>query len=149
MTKNALLCAIILLLGVMIGGCATVSLENRTASTTAVATQPSLLGNWTGTSSGYVEGAGYTTFSDTVMTLRITEQQGRVFSGEIALANQSGIWKRVPCAGVIGRDGTTLSMVQQGGGSSSGSLVAPNEIEFIYTDKTGSVYIAIDSLKKV
>lgn len=145
MNMKAVLCAGILLFAVLICGCTTVSPE----SGSAVASSPSLLGNWTGTVDGYTEGMGYSVFSNDSMTLKVTEQRGRIFSGEIVLANQSGVWKDVTCAGVIGRDGRVLTLVQTGGGHSSGVLVAPGEIEFIYSDGGEPFTIAINSLKKV
>lgn len=145
MTMKAMLCASVLLFAVLICGCTTVSPE----SGVAVASSPSLLGNWSGTVNGYTEGMGYSVFSGDTMTMKVTEQKGRIFSGEIVLANQSGVWKDVTCAGVIGRDGKTLSLVEGGGGHSSGVLVAPGEIEFIYSDGAEPFTIAINSLKKV
>jgi hypothetical protein len=145
MNVKAVLCAGILLLAVLIGGCTTVSPE----SGGAVASSPSLLGNWNGTVNGYTEGMGYSAFSGDTMTMKVTEQRGRIFSGKIVLANQRGVWKDVSCAGVIGRDGRTLSLVEGGGGHSSGVLVAPGEIEFIYSYGAEPFTIAINSLKKV
>ena len=145
MKMKAVLCASILLLAVLISGCTTVSQE----STAAVAATPSLLGNWTGTMNGYTNGEGYNDWVGYTMTMKVTEQKGRVFSGEFLFLNQSGILSTNTCAGVVGRDGKTLSMVENGGGYSSGSLVAPGEIEFIYSHGAEPFTIAIDSLKKV
>ena len=144
MKMKAVLCASILLLAVLISGCTTVSQESKVA----VADSPSLLGNWSGTIHGYNEGTGYSNFTGTVMTMRVTEQKGRIFSGDFIFANQTGVWKNVTCAGAVGRDGKTLTMVQHRGGYSSGSLVAPDEIEFIYSDGIEPYSIMIDSLKK-
>jgi hypothetical protein len=149
MTMKAMSCVSILLLGVLIGGCTTVSQESKNTSTTAVADTPNLLGNWSGTIAGYTKGAGYDAFSNDTMIMKVTEQKGRVFSGDIGLANQSGVWKAVTFAGVVGRDGRTLSMVEGKGGHSSGDLVAPGEIEFIYSDEAEPFTIAINSLKRV
>jgi hypothetical protein len=148
MTMKALLCVSLLLLGVLIGGCTTVSQERKNTSTTAVAA-PNLLGNWTGTNDGYIEGEGYSAYSGDTMTMRVTEQKGRIFSGDFVFTNQSGVWKTTTGAGEIGRDGKTLTLVQTGGGYSSGTLVAPDEIEFIYTNRNDPFAISIDSLKKV
>jgi hypothetical protein len=144
-TMKAVLCASILLLAVLISGCTTASQQ----SSAAVATPPSLLGNWTGTMNGYTNGEGYNNWTGDTMTLKVTEQNNRIFSGEFLFTNQSGISSTNKCAGVISRDGKTLSMVEDGGGTSSGSLVAPGEIELIYTNGAEPFTIAIDSLKKV
>lgn len=144
MKMKAVLCASILLLAVLISGCTTVPQE----STAAAAATPSLLGNWTGTINGYIEGEGYNAYSGDIMTMRITEQKGRIFSGAFIFTNQSGVWKTTTGAGTIGRDGRTLTLVQNGGGYSSGTLVAPDEIEFIYSNRNDPFAISIDSLKK-
>jgi hypothetical protein len=144
MKMKAVICASMLLLAVLISGCTTVSQEN----TGAVADTPSLLGNWSGTSNGYIEGEGYNAYSGDTMTMRITEQKGRIFSGEFVFANQTAVWKTTTGAGTIGRDGRTLTLVQNEGGYSTGTLVAPDEIEFIYTNGNKPFAISIDSLKK-
>ncbi len=145
MKLKAILCAGILLLAVMICGCTTTPQESNAAVET-----PDLIGNWTGTMTGYEYGEGYTSYPGALMTLSITEQQDRIFSGEISFTNQSGyaIWGTTVCAGVIGRDNRTLTLVEGGGGHSSGSLIAPDEIEFIYLDAGEPFSIAIDSLKR-
>jgi len=145
MKMKAVLCAGILLFAVLICGCTTVSQQ----STAAVADTPSLLGNWTGTINGYIEGVGYSAYSGDTMTMRVTEQRGRVFSGAFTFTNQTGVWKTTTGAGVIGRDGRTLTLVQSGGGYSTGTLVAPGEIEFIYTNRDEPFATSVDSLKKV
>jgi hypothetical protein len=142
---KAVLCASVLLFAVLISGCTTASSNNGGA----VASSPSLLGNWTGTMNGYESGVGYTDYAGYNMTMKVTEQKGRIFSGELIFTNQSGPAETSTCAGVIGRDGTTLSMVENGGGYSSGTLVSPGEIEFIYSNGAEPFMIAIDSLKKV
>lgn len=90
------------------------------------------------------------------MTLSVTEQNDRLFSGVITITNQSGspVWgantdRTTRCAGAIGHDGKTLTVVGQGGGYSSGSLIAPDEMELIYTEESETFYIGIDSLKQV
>lgn len=144
--KAALCATILLLIAVLICGCTTSSQES-TASPTVT---PDLLGNWTGPMTGYEYGKGYTDYAGVTMTLSITEQKDRIFSGEITFTNSSGypIREAKPCAGVIGRDGRTLTLVEEGGGYSSGSIIAPDEMELIYADGTEPFSIAIDSLKR-
>jgi len=142
---KAMLCASVLLLAVLICGCTTAPQENKVA----VADTPNLRGNWTGTMNAYEHGVGYNDYAGYNMTMKVTEQKGRIFSGEFLFTNQSGILSSNTCAGVIGRDGKTLTMVEDGGGHSSGSVVAPGEIELIYSNGNDPFEIAIDSLKKV
>lgn len=141
---KAVICASMLLLAVLITGCTTVSQESKTT----VADTPSLLGNWSGTINGYIEGKGDNAYSGDTMTMRITEQKGRIFSGEFVFTNQTAVWKTTTGAGAIGRDGRTLTLVQNGGGYSTGTLVAPDEIEFIYSNGNEPFAISVDSLKK-
>ena len=146
MSVKAVLCASTLLLAVLICGCTTTTQE----STVAPAETPSFLGNWTGTMVGYTYGVGYTDFSGYTISMSVTKQQDRIFSGEITFTNQSGslIREASPCAGVIGRDGKTFTLVEHDGGHSAGSLIAPDEIEIIHSDGEEPFSIAIDSLKK-
>ena len=143
---KTILCAGILLVAVLICGCTASSQPS-----TAAAQTPSLIGNWTGTMTGYVDGIGYTNFSGHTMTMRITEQKDRIFSGEVIFSEQLG-WESVACAGTIGRDGRTITLVEHegmhGGGYSSGYLISSDEIELIYSDVSDPFCIAIDALKK-
>ncbi len=146
MNAKIVLCAITLLVAVLICGCTTTSQQ-----TTAVAAgTPDLVGNWSGTMVGYVDGAGYTDFSGCTLTMSVTEQQDRVFSGTIAVTNKSGFVIRdsSPCAGVIGRDGATFTLIEHDGGYSSGSVLAPDEIEIVHVDGDEPITVAIDSLKR-
>lgn len=146
MSAKFVLCAIALLVAVLICGCTTTS----QASTGAAAGTPSLLGNWTGTMTGYEYGVGFSDFSGYTITMSITEQKDRVFSGEFIFTNESGfrVWENAPCAGVIGRDGRTLTMIEDGGGYSTASIIAPDEIEIIYADGSDPFQIAVNMLKR-
>ncbi|MCK9277175.1 MAG: hypothetical protein M0P22_03690 [Methanoculleus sp.] len=146
MNMKTVLCASILLLAVLICGCTTTNAQN----TVAAAGTPDLLGNWTGTMKGYDYGTGFNDYSGYTMTLAVIEQQDRVFSGEVSFTNQTGslVWGVTPFAGVIGRDGKAITIIENEGGYSSGSLIASDEMELIYADGREPVSIAIDSLKK-
>lgn len=145
MNRKAILCASILLIAVLICGCTSATRENDAAAET-----PGLLGNWTGTMIGYDYGEGYNDYPGYTMTLAVTEQRDRLFSGEISFTDPNGsrIWGTTPFAGAIGRDGRTLTIIENGGGHSSGSLIAPDEMELIYIQGNEPFSIAIDSLKK-
>lgn len=123
-------------------GCTTVSQDASPADT------PNLVGNWTGPMFGYIEGTGYTTFSDETITMSVTEQNDRVFSGVMTFSNKVKSWEDKSFAGIIDRDGRTLTVVEQEGGFCSGSIIAPGEIELTYLDIGEPFSIAIDSLKK-
>lgn len=147
MKAKPVLCAILLLIAALICGCTTTSQQ----ATVAVAPEtPDLVGNWTGTMAGYEHGVGYTDFTGYTITMSVTEQQDRVFSGVFSFTNETGspVWEEALFAGVIDRDGRTLTLIQNGGGYSTGSIIAPDEIELIYADGTDPFNIAIDSLKR-
>lgn len=147
MSAKATLCVIILLSAVLICGCTTTSQQTTVA---AAPETPDLVGNWTGTMVGYEHGVGYTDFVGYTITMSVTEQEDRVFSGVFSFTNETGssVWEEALFAGVIDRDGRTLTLIQNGGGYSTGSILAPDEIELIYADGTDPFNIAIDSLKR-
>jgi len=146
MNTKTLLCAITLLIAVLICGCTTTTPQN----TVAAAETPSLTGNWTGTMVGYEYGTGYTNFSGYTITMSVTEQRDRLFSGTFFFTNESGfhVWENAPFAGVIGRDGKTLTMIENGGGYSSASIISSDEIEIIYADGNEPFNIALNALKR-
>ncbi|KQC06682.1 MAG: hypothetical protein APR55_04730 [Methanolinea sp. SDB] len=131
-----------IILALLTCGCTTVSQDASPVDT------PNLVGNWTGPMYGYIEGSGYTTFSDETITMSVTEQHDRVFSGVMTFSNKVKSWEDKPFAGIIGLEGSTLTIIEEGGGFSSGSVIAPDEIELTYLDIGEPFSIAIDSLKK-
>ncbi len=141
---KVIVCAGILLLALLICGCTTVSREGGAVP----AVIPGMIGNWTGTVNAYDDGTGYNNVSGAVMTLMVTEQQDRIFSGDVIFTNQSGYAWSTAFAGAIGRDGKTLTLVQREGGYSTGTIISPEEIELIYTDNSEPFTIGIDRLKK-
>ena len=142
--KKVIIFTGIIILALLICGCTTVSQEE---SPPVIGT-PNLVGNWTGPMYGYTEGTGYTTFSNETLTMSVIEQHNRVFSGVITFSNLVESWEDKTFAGVINRDGKTLTIVEQEGGFCSGSIIAPDEIELTYVDIGKPFSIAIDTLKK-
>jgi hypothetical protein len=111
---------------------------------------PDLLGNWTSSWSGYDEDVGYSDSTDNrPINFTFTEQEGRIFSGNLTykLENETEVGKGF--AGAIGLDNKTLYIAEFGKGYSLGTIVSNDEIELIYlTDgKNGSV--AIDRLIRI
>ena len=94
MKLTAILCAGILLFAVLICGCTTTPQESN-----ALPETPDLIGNWTGTMTAYEYGDGYTNYDGAIMTLSVTEQQDRIFSGEFFYTDQNGnaIWETAAC----------------------------------------------------
>ena len=143
--KAILYAGTLLLFAVLICGCTTAP---PTAGVAANNTTPNLVGNWTGPSVGYLSGTGFTDYADGTFTMKVTEQKGRIFNGEFVYANRTGMVTS-HLGGVIGRDGTALTIAEQNGGYSHGTVVSANEIELIFTEDGEPIEAAIDSLKRV
>ncbi|WP_332449843.1 hypothetical protein [Methanoculleus sp.] len=153
MKMKSILGASILILAVLVSGCTTTNAQNTVAAATPEIPNivvPNIVGNWTGTMEGYDYGTGFNDYTGYTMTLVVTEQQDRIFSGEVSFTAPNGtpVWGVTPCAGVIGRDGKEITIVENGGGNSFGSLITLDEMEIIYVDGRDPCSIAIDSLKK-
>ncbi|MEN6395888.1 MAG: hypothetical protein ABFC78_05330, partial [Methanoregula sp.] len=83
------------------------------------------------------------------MNVIISNQTGRVFSGIMVFTENAGPAKIRKFAGVIGRDGQTLTIANEGGGYDTGSIISRDELEFVYTYDGEPFIITIDSLKRV
>ena len=142
--KAILYAGVLLLLVVLVCGCMTAPPSQQVPA--VATTTPSLLGTWSGTATGYIEGTGFTNYSGGSMIMRVTDQKDRIFEGQFVYPNLTG--KTVDFAGAIGPDGRTLTLVEQTGGYSSGTLLAPDEIEMIFADDARPFEIAIDQLKR-
>ncbi len=150
---NAILYAgILLILAVLLAGCTNQAPPAEPGTVGGPGTQPmmipSLTGNWSGTMTGYVDGVGFTDYGDARMDMRITEQDDRIFAGEYHFINSSGAIRTVAFAGVIGRDGRSLTLVERDGGYTFGELIGQDEIELTYVDIAEPFEVAIDSLKR-
>ena len=97
---------------------------------------------------GYEGSMGFTDYSTVTMTMTISEQHGRIFSG-YSVFTENGTKTRTPIAGIIGRDGRTISTAEQGGGYCLGEVVGPDEIELVYLQDGEQYGVAIDSLRRV
>jgi hypothetical protein len=151
---KTVLCIIILILAALLCGCTTVPPQAPGGASPAPAAPggtapvPSLLGNWTGTMRGYIGGVGYTEFPNETITVLVTEQHGRIFSGRMVFTPVTPGEEPKEFAGVIDRDGRTIHTAEQHGGYGTGTLVSANEIDLIYVDSAAPYNVAIDSLKR-
>lgn len=128
-------------------GCtATSPAEDSTA--TAPTGIPDITGTWTGYAQGYDEKSGFTDYGNSQISIVVTEQQGRIFAGNI-LAPRNGSIYATPIAGVIGRDGRTFSMVEKNNGYTTGEIVSNDTIELIWRNDGTSFGAALDTLKRV
>jgi len=144
---KAVVCAGILLLIAVVLTCGCTTTAPQQSGTTTAGT-PDLVGNWSGTWKDYTEGTGYADGVGYSMTMSVTEQQDRIFSGVLYFFSPDGSTSVYTFAGVIGPDGTTLTMVEENGGYCYGTYSAPDAIELIYANDAAPYNIAIDSLKK-
>ena len=110
---------------------------------------PNLLGNWTGSLSGYNDGKGYSNLSENGSILfNFEEQKDRLFIGNltIKLKNEtmaSGF------AGAIGLDNKTLYIAQFDKGYSLGTIISNDEMELIYLSDGKGGSVAIDRLHRI
>ena len=146
------LAILVIVLAVLACGCTSPKESSAPAAATSLATPapavvPALAGTWTGPMAGYDEGTGFTDYNSTVMSMVVTEQHGRIFTGSFTFG-MTGTESRYPVAGVIGRDGRTFSVVEKENGYMSGTIVADNEIELVWMDDKTPFGVAIDTLKR-
>lgn len=135
---------LLVILTVLACGC---TATTSTAPTPSTAT-PSFLGTWSGTMFGYDEGTGYSDYGNSTMQMVVTEQQGRIFSGNF-LFNFNGTAYTVPMAGVVNIDGKTFSIVEDANGYTTGEFIGKDEIQLIHLDNEKPISAAIDTLKRV
>lgn len=110
---------------------------------------PDITGNWTSTSNGYDEGTGFTDYPNMDLSLRVTEQHDRLFSGNMVFKYNGSEESTLSIAGVIGRDGRTVTFVEKDAGYSFGTILSPSEIEMTYVDDVSPYSIAVNSFKRV
>ncbi len=92
---------------------------------------PDLVGNWSGSGMGYYEGAIMVMENDSTF-LTITEQNNRIFTGNITFEQENGTYEVEGISGVIGADNKTLYMAEFDEGYDFGTVISDDEIELIY-----------------
>ena len=134
-------------------GCTTTSSSGTAPAATPAPTAtlsaiPNMVGNWTGTANGYIEGIGYSNYQNGTITMVVTQQQDRIFSGTLIFSS-NGTTSSVPFAAAIARDGRTFQEVEKDNGYTTGQIVSDNEIEMIYRNSLTPYEVAIDALNRV
>jgi hypothetical protein len=134
----------LLLCAVLIAGCTNPGTTTPAAGTNKT---PSMIGNWSGTSAGYVTGIGLYDFANDTMVMQITKQQGRIFAGEFVYTNGSRTITS-ELGGVLNLDGTTFTIAEAHGGYSYGTITGPNACELVFIRDGEELEAAIDLLKR-
>jgi len=137
---------LLVILTVLACGC-TATAPSATPAAATTPTTPSLKGTWSGTMLGYEENIGFTDYGKMPITMVVTEQQGRLFSGYLKF----GVNSTTPLAmaGVIGRDGKTFALVENVNGYTTGELIGTDTIELTHVDDADPYSVALDTLKRV
>ncbi|MEI7433707.1 MAG: hypothetical protein WCJ93_05590 [Methanomicrobiales archaeon] len=150
--KITLTILIVIILAVLACGCTAITPPTtqsatlpQVSHTTAI---PNITGTWSGPMQGYDQNTGFSDYHNQTMTMIVTGQQGRIFSGHyIWVSNGTAVTEGF--AGVIGAEGTTLSTAEQDEGYSSGIILSGNEIELTWHHAGAQYGVAIDSLTRV
>ncbi len=116
--------------------------------TAAAGAVPDLTGTWTGPTKGYDAGTYFSDYPGLDIRMTVTGQQGRIFGGDIEFI-QNGTRTKEGFAGVVGRDGRTLAIAEEGGGYCTGTVVGNDEIELVYLQDGSKYGVAIDSFRRV
>ena len=110
---------------------------------------PDLTGNWTSTMKGYDERTGFTDYPNMTMSMMVTEQRDRFFTGYLTFTYTSGEKSSTNISGAISRDGRTLTIVEKDSGYSFGTILSDDEIELTYVTDATPYSIAVDSFRRL
>ena len=107
-----------------------------------------LVGNWTGSTTGYV-GAdrAYNLVENDRISFAISEQNDRLFTGNVTYT-RDGEKIIEGFAGAIGSDNKTL-YIAESKGYGFGTIISDDEIELIYLENGETVLAAIDKLHRL
>ncbi|MDD4454690.1 MAG: hypothetical protein PHI67_05160 [Candidatus Methanomethylophilaceae archaeon] len=84
-----------------------------------------------------------------MMTMTISEQHDRIFSGYTVFTTGNGTEIRTTIPAIVVRDGRTISTAEQDGGYCFGEIIGPDEIELTYLQDDEQYGAVIDALKRV
>ena len=107
---------------------------------------PNLVGNWTGSYEGYANSNDYKASNETgAITLVISEQQGRLFIGNLSEMGQG----TAAVSGVIALDNLTFYMTEYDGGYDIGTVLSSDSIELLYLEDGEKGGAFIDEFHRV
>jgi hypothetical protein len=111
---------------------------------------PDLLGNWTGSWSGYDNGKGYSGLTESgTISFVFMEQKGRIFNGNLTINLKDGTEIDGGFAGAIGLDNKTLFITEFGKGYDVGTINSDDEMDLVYLADGENGSVAIDELHRV
>ena len=107
-----------------------------------------LVGNWTGSTTGYVGADGaYNLVENDSISFAISEQNDRLFTGNVTYT-RDGETIIEDFVGAIGADNKTL-YIAESKGYGFGTIISDDEIELIYLENGKTVLAAIDKLHRL
>ncbi|MFB3766642.1 MAG: hypothetical protein ACE14P_15540 [Methanotrichaceae archaeon] len=116
---------------------------------TCTAKVPDLVGNWTGTGTGYfADNGSYKMNENGSISYSITDQKDRLFKGNMTYTI-NGTEIAEGFAGAIGRDNKTFHLAEYDKGYDMGTIISGDEIEMIYIEDGDSGWAAINRLHRV
>ena len=137
---------LLLLLAALACGCTGTAPATPPAS--AAPAIPLITGTWAGTMNGYDRGTGFNGHDNGTVTLTVAEQHGRVFAGNITVIEGAAPVFTAEVAGVIGRDGKSLTVAEESG-YCTGEITGPDTIELVYENDAAPFTISIDTFRRV
>lgn len=110
---------------------------------------PDLVGNWTGSGTGYfVEDGSYKMVENGSVGYTVTEQKDRFIRGNITYT-LNGTEFVEGFAGAIGLDNKTLYIAEYDKGYDFGTIISDDEIELIYIEDGDSGWATINKLHRM
>jgi hypothetical protein len=111
---------------------------------------PELLGKWNGSWSSYDESRGlHTMTNNESLAFDFTEQENRIFAGNLTIVLENEIEINQGFAGAIGLDNKTLYITEFDRGYVQGTIISNDEIELIYLADGENASVAIDRLYRM
>ena len=83
------------------------------------------------------------------MAFDFTEQEGRIFAGNLTIKMGNDTLVKEGFAGAIGLDNKTLYIAEFDRGYAIGTIVSKDEIELIYLTDGENASVAIDTLRRI
>jgi hypothetical protein len=110
---------------------------------------PDLVGNWTGTWDAYFGEKYASSTENGSINYTFTEQEGRIFVGNISgkLGNGSEVDKGF--VGAIGPDNQSLYIAESDQGYTFGTMISSDEIELIYLQDGDDTEASIDRIHRI